>query len=700
MTTRQIPELPLAGSIEDTDLFHLRQGGTDTRLPYSTLSDRILDTLSGATFVDTVTDMTGFTGLTVGSTVVTAEFSAGEGGGAAYDVVLTSSVTPNTFNIIVGVVDAAISFVLRYDDVINVLQLGGTQAAINHGESILIARQTLLFPQKTYTLTGDFAIEFRTAGATYEFRGAAFNYGTEVDRAIIFGEGATSIGTTFDMKVVGSLNLQRTFDNTGTVPAATSLMGTGIRFRNVGDMDADGCYMTVSGFGTAFRFDSQDGNTTTSRFGKMVGLNCLIDFDFAVGSGAGDFTSALIMRSLKGVYNRAFFSDQVGSISARFDGITRRCDNIKIITSTIEAKKERKVVFDNCEGIMFLENYFDPGTYGAGGGTNYQREDIINASITATGTTISATAHGITPLIGDKVIISSADNDLDQREYIVIAGSDANNIEVNTPFIQTSTSNVSFTYYNANIEFTTDSIKCSIVNGAALEENVITDAGDRNMIQGNNVGYQRGSADQKSFDPTDPTQLEGLQYLEGALASTDIYTYSVNSAIQADSGIGHQYLGGSVNGYTLRMAGVLANPTSKAVDAVTCSYDFFTSNNPGGYHKSFSMSGSGILSVFGGNTGTERGEHQTFTSQGNFADLAQIDLPAGGRGIVTVSANAEGGMWIVEDTGAVTKIAGTTNTADVDGAGVLTVFQSGSTTRVRNRLGVAADMVVTYNFGI
>ena len=49
----------------------------------------------------------------VGDVVTTAEFATGNGGGGVYDVVLTSSVTPNAFNIIIGVSDALISFVIR-----------------------------------------------------------------------------------------------------------------------------------------------------------------------------------------------------------------------------------------------------------------------------------------------------------------------------------------------------------------------------------------------------------------------------------------------------------------------------------------------------------------------------------------------------------------------------------------------------------
>ena len=63
----------------------------------------------------------------VGSTVITtAEFSTGNDGGGVYDVVLTSSVTPNTYNIIIGVSDPLISFELRLGEVLSAAQFNVT----------------------------------------------------------------------------------------------------------------------------------------------------------------------------------------------------------------------------------------------------------------------------------------------------------------------------------------------------------------------------------------------------------------------------------------------------------------------------------------------------------------------------------------------------------------------------------------------
>lgn len=77
------------------------------------------------THVTTTAAMTALVGATVGVDVVqTAEFSTGDGGGGTYDVVLTSSVTPNARNIIIGVADPLVSFVLRTTNIINAEQYG------------------------------------------------------------------------------------------------------------------------------------------------------------------------------------------------------------------------------------------------------------------------------------------------------------------------------------------------------------------------------------------------------------------------------------------------------------------------------------------------------------------------------------------------------------------------------------------------
>jgi len=62
----------------------------------------------------TIIEMTSNTGYTAGLNGLNLkERTTGSGGGGIYDVVLASSVTPNTYNIIAGVVDTSLAFVLR-----------------------------------------------------------------------------------------------------------------------------------------------------------------------------------------------------------------------------------------------------------------------------------------------------------------------------------------------------------------------------------------------------------------------------------------------------------------------------------------------------------------------------------------------------------------------------------------------------------
>ena len=74
---------------------------------------------------ETVDTMINTAGVSVGEAHRTKEFSTGNGGGGTYDVVLTSSVTPNGRDIIQGVADTSISFVKRpRNDSVSLPELG------------------------------------------------------------------------------------------------------------------------------------------------------------------------------------------------------------------------------------------------------------------------------------------------------------------------------------------------------------------------------------------------------------------------------------------------------------------------------------------------------------------------------------------------------------------------------------------------
>lgn len=88
----------------------------------------------------------------VGDVAQTAEFTTGLGaeGGGTYDAVLTSGVTPNTFNIIIGTADASISFVLRLVN-FNIMQIGANGDGIVDNTAIAQAGVNLS-PSMRYPL--------------------------------------------------------------------------------------------------------------------------------------------------------------------------------------------------------------------------------------------------------------------------------------------------------------------------------------------------------------------------------------------------------------------------------------------------------------------------------------------------------------------------------------------------------------------
>ncbi len=94
----------------------------------------------------------------------------------------------------------------------------------------------------------------------------------------------------------------------------------------------------------------------------------------------------------------------------------------------------------------------------------------------------------------------------------------------------------------------------------------------------------------------------------------------------------------------------------------------------------------------------DTGDVVLFTHQEDaLADDGTVNLPNATSGMVFVSCNAEAGMWLVQNDGAVTKISGSTNTAATDSDTDLCVFDGGGTTAfVKNRLGVTGEIRIVY----
>ena len=163
---------------------------------------------------DTVDTMINTAGVAVGEAFNVKVRSTGNGGGGLWDAVLTSSVTPNTFNIIIGVSDPLISFVLRESDIIDASQYGvatGATDAVNFaaGQAAIDRGRSVKFPS-TFNIDDEF-IPANSNTVLY-FNGGIIRQNT-IDKAVIkatgldnffivankqvfFGEGTWSTGWT------------------------------------------------------------------------------------------------------------------------------------------------------------------------------------------------------------------------------------------------------------------------------------------------------------------------------------------------------------------------------------------------------------------------------------------------------------------------------------------------------------------------
>lgn len=106
-------------------------------------------------------------------------------------------------------------------------------------------------------------------------------------------------------------------------------------------------------------------------------------------------------------------------------------------------------------------------------------------------------------------------------------------------------------------------------------------------------------------------------------------------------------------------------------------------------------SGSAITAV------TDLRYETRFVHKALVADDGTFDLPDATFGHGQVSATDNGGntesmFFVVETSGAVTKISGTTNTAGSDSDGNLCVYDGGTAATVKNRLAAARTVLVTY----
>ena len=177
---------------------------------------------------ETVDTMINTAGISVGDALTTKEFSTGNGGGGTYDAVLASSVTPNGFNIIQGVADPTISFVLRIAEVVDVLQLGadGTDD-VTHIEAGFTAANHVLIP-KGHTSNVSRGVVL-VSNKTLEINGTV-----KLDDAAVTDSDVFVLGNTADMsnfKLLGNGTIQ------GPTPTTRRAVGASLEKKTTATTD-------------------------------------------------------------------------------------------------------------------------------------------------------------------------------------------------------------------------------------------------------------------------------------------------------------------------------------------------------------------------------------------------------------------------------------------------------------------------------
>ncbi|MFA5377782.1 MAG: hypothetical protein WC455_18675 [Dehalococcoidia bacterium] len=168
------------------------------------------------------------------------------------------------------------------------------------------------------------------------------------------------------------------------------------------------------------------------------------------------------------------------------------------------------------------------------------------------------------------------------------------------------------------------------------------------------------------------------------------------------------YLAGTTTAasvYTASSGGTAVNSVTTDTDG---SFEFYVDESDYGYGQLFKLSGSltgytalsiDNVEVVKPNWTTSAGTLKFWTYQADaLADDGTVSLPDATSGILMVSCNAEGGVWVVQSSGAVAAIAGTTNTASTDSDGDLCLYDGGTGAVLKNRLGATGEIRALYAY--
>jgi len=264
-------------------------------------SGQLVNVLSRDTLNDAVIDDS----LNAGLAINMAERTTGNGGGAMWDVVLASSVTPNTFNIVICTGVPTLALVLRKSATgYTAAQLGvtgtGDQSAglqalfdlggnlfINDNDMILesqvnitVANTTITFESRAAKLiygatnTGNL-LSLQTTGIVIE-SGTFDGNGTDVGVGSAVEDGSlVSVTANSEFKINGTKFTNVTGDNSILIKQALlNISNDGVVF-DINDCDFTDCFILENGGASQdAKFISFKGNTiTTPTRGRIVGVD-------------------------------------------------------------------------------------------------------------------------------------------------------------------------------------------------------------------------------------------------------------------------------------------------------------------------------------------------------------------------------------------------------------------------------------------
>lgn len=214
---------------------------------------------------------------------------------------------------------------------------------------------TLLFGPDTYylgngaglVLDGQKHLDLGGAFFTYDGSGTAVQLGGSASQRYI--------------SVLGPFNINRTatISHNGTQTAASQLLGTGLKLRNLADgFDIQGRRGWITGFAQGLYLEGLGAGCTNGEISNISCQDNLVDLFIKNDASANSFVTNITFRKILSTFNTAFYSGIVGSRCVETSRNGHTIDGNKHIGGLYETAKERKIKEDG-SFTSYDQCYFD-----------------------------------------------------------------------------------------------------------------------------------------------------------------------------------------------------------------------------------------------------------------------------------------------------------------------------------------------------